>query len=223
MSSYQTNTLETRGRLLLWNSALYETITLLSLAIRAEHAQKEASIIAATKKYFEDVNAFAARQPDYEKGVSKLSHQEGYNEAHTIPFPRDFDCFRMRQYFMMLAAIFFSQLFNTGNSDHGVASANSIAFRIGHLPIIIERAFPTDDERRQFNELADKVKTARDKMIAHADAAFFEIAHDPIITRHNMISQSLNGIDLRQWHKLAKALELEVLRYSHEKFNEIVF
>lgn len=208
--------LEIKGRLWLWSSAISECQTLLELADRANIAMKDERLEARLLKYTEGLNEFARIQPDHEEGIQKHSHSIAYRATHSEEFPTFQDCLHTKNYSMMLAIVFFCQLFNQGFAQTGIAAANNKQFIDAHLGKILDKVFVTSTERMTFDQFCDQLKNARNTMIGHADANAFEIVHGDQLSTMKHYTKAIKGLDIEYWRSFLESLRLEIMRYSIE-------
>ena len=176
--------LETYGRLSLWLSAVSECKTLLNLSKKSSE-----SAIEISKRY---------------NGSVELHHG----------FPSFIECMQMANYNKMLAVIFFSQAFNIGNEDSGVAAKNTRRFIEVHLENIISEFVKTESEKEKFYEFKAEILTIRNQVVGHADAPAFKIKHEGKgFLSQRMHCASVKDIDIDYWIEIIEPLWSAILKY----------
>jgi hypothetical protein len=206
--------LEIKGRLYLWHNAISECITILSLAKKSKDALSQKNIINDDKQYMKEYHDFLKTQDDYDQGSQKLSHWLKFQEKHKINFPSIVDCITIETNNIMLAIVFFSQIFNIGYGDEDKAKKNSKEFMNQHLDAILKIKF-NEEEIINFHKLKDTILKIRNSMIGHADAKEFNIEHGNPITRMKIFSSKIKDIDLEFWLHCLEPLRLSILEYSN--------
>lgn len=208
---------ELKGRFWLWVSAISKTQDLLYLAARSWDALNQENIRAQDKENIEKFHEFRKTLPDYKEGTKSLSHVALFNSSHKKDFPELVECFSIHDACVELAVIYFCQILNPGNSDPGNASKNDKAFIEKHLSEIAQRALiDTAGEIEHFNKLCAELKTARDKMLGHADAKAFNIQHGEQISSMKLHRQAWQNIDINFWRNILERLRISTLKYCNE-------
>ncbi len=188
-------TYEEHTRILLWMSTLDEVKSLLRLAERALVAQTSEEVSAKDWKHLNSYHSFARSQPDYTPEVQKSSHLEAHNELHPREFADSVDCFAIANACRELAIVFFCQIFKSGYAENGNVASNNAKFIRDHFDQVVMLAFPKDDDRNDFFTLRAQLESARDSMLAHADASAFELTEFEFGVRHKLHSEALKGIN----------------------------
>ena len=210
--------LEIKGRLYLWHNAVSECKSILDLAKKAKEAIYQKNIIDEDKKYMQEYHDFLETQDDYNQGSHKFSHWLRFQKKHKINFPSFTDCILIETNNIMLAIVFFSQIFNMGYGDKEKAKKNSKEFVDQHLDNILKLKF-TEEEIIKFYKLKNTILEIRNSMIGHADAKAFNIEYGNPITRMKMFSSKIRNIDLEFWIQCLEPLRLSILKYSNNLKN----
>ena len=212
--------LEIKGRLYLWHNAISECKSILNLAKKSKDAISQKNIIDDDKQYMKKYHDFLKTQDDYKQGSQKLSHWLKFQKKHKANFPSIVDCITLETNNIMLAIVFFSQIFNIGYGDDEKAKKNSKEFQNQHLDDILKIKF-SEEEIINFHKLKDTILKIRNSMIGHADAKEFNIEHGNPITRMKMFSSKIKDIDLEFWLYCLEPLRLSILEYSNNsKYNK---
>lgn len=118
----------------------------------------------------------------------------------------------LHQRFTALAVVFFSQVFNTGYGAAGVAASNMKGVAAKERENIVSACFPPGSERAAFDALLQTILAARDEVIAHADAAHFDITHTDVTTISDAHYECLKCIDVTAWRATTSKLRKEIER-----------
>lgn len=183
------------ARLYLWESALREAGLLLALASRAWAAKDMPEVKDRDAEYLQAMHAHIRARPDYEPGTQKLSHIRDYQQANPRPLGDALDYFGYYNACRMLAVVFFCQLFKSGFEEETSVARNSPSFVTRHMNELLSQADFSAEESREFDELRDRLETARDKMLAHADGGAFEFRDNPAGFQYKLHIAALDGID----------------------------
>lgn len=209
-------TLEIHGRLWLWITALLECEQILKLALRAEMEMNTQESIDKEMRYEAAFNLFTSTQPDYSPGTSKQSHRDAFSKIQQKEFPAYTECFSLRNYLLMLATVLFCQIFNNGFGSEGKAAGNTKTFISLHLSNVLDKVFTSDEEKIRFESFSNQLKSARDKMIGHADSDAFDIKYVPGSSSMKLPSAAILGIDVEYWSAIISPLRLAVIEYSNQ-------
>lgn len=207
------NNMELKGRLWLWYSAISHAHMLLELASRSRAAINQPNIKERDEETTRKFHEFRNTQPDNKEGEIYLNHLVLFNSIYAKEFPEITECFSMYNACIELAIIYFCQILSPGNSDPGNAAKNDKNYLIK----ISENFFQSQEEINKFNNLCNELRTARDKMLGHADAKAFSIKHGEQISSMKLHSQAWKDIDIDYWHGLLEGLAKAILEYSNEK------
>lgn len=214
----QTNLqLENHGRFLLWHSALNECEHLLKLTKRAEIEMHSQDAIDKEDRYEIALNHYASKQSDYTPGTMKSSHAVAFSKIQQKEFLAYTDCYCIKDALLMLAVVFFCQLFNIGYKSEGKAATNNKKFRDQHFTNILMIAFPRTDERNSFERFAEQLISARNGMIGHADGNAFNISHGTPITTMKGYTAAIEDIDVVYWASILGPLRIAVLQYAKQE------
>ncbi len=175
---------EKTGRIYLWINAISECRSLLDLATKAENAALKLS-----------------------KDASDGNIKKSYNINEFGSYP---DLHQTTQYLRMLAIVLFCQIILKGNKQTNVASKNDKQFVEKELQPCLSKVFPTIEERHKFDELLNNIRDARDGVIGHADAKYFNINYGETISSVNMHSKCLENIDFVYWRKVIEPVYREL-------------
>lgn len=189
---------ELRGRLFLWEVAIFRTQELLALSRRSWGGKDQDNIKRQDDVYLDKFNEFRKGMLDYREGVIEHNHMIVFDMVYHRPFPTIGECFSLHGACIELAIIYFCQILNSGNSDPGVAAKNNKDFINKHFNAIVNSVL-TLEEIDKFNHLCDELRTARDKMLGHADARSFDIQHGEPISSMKLHSESWKHIDIEFW------------------------
>lgn len=209
------NSLELKGRFLLWEAAISQTHHLLCIALRALEATEQENIRDQDRIDTEKFHEFRKTLPDYKEGTIYSSHYIAFDSVYKKKFPALVECFSIHDACVELAIIYFCQILNPGNPDLGNASKNDKNFIDKYLNEIANKAL-TVDEAEKFKTLCIDLKTARDKMLAHADAKEFNIQHGVSITSMKMYCQAWKNIDIKFWQSILDRLRISILEYCNQ-------
>lgn len=205
---------EDQSRLLLWMSALEQTKRLLRLAERALAAQGSAEMNAKLQKHCESSQAFARAQPDYTPGMQKSSHFSAHDELYPREFADPIDCFETANACRMLAIVFFCQVFKGGYAEDGNVAGNKPEFIRGHLDNILCLAYPHQEARNAFSSMRMLIESARDNMLAHADAKAFEVTSFDAGMHLKLHAAALTGIDFSAFTPAVESLIPVLIQYA---------
>jgi hypothetical protein len=206
---------ELKGRFWLWVSAISQTQDLLHLASRSFEAKDQENIVGQFKVDNDKFHEFRKTLPDYKEETMNVNHFSMFNSIYKKKFPELVECFSIHDACIELAIVYFCQIMNPGNSDPGNASRNDRSFIDMHLNKIASRAL-SGEEMLKFNSLCVELKTARDKMLGHADAKAFNINHGEQVSSMKMHRQSWQEIDINFWREILEKLRISTLKYSNE-------
>ena len=180
------NQKEVRGRLHVWTCALLECEVLLRDALRAKAA------------------------------MSPLPPAQEFFDHETAAFGTWVDLYHVHASYLSLAAVYFCQLFNKGFRDEGVAAAN-IGDNIGaERETILSKAFPHAIERNAFERLLDRVRDARDSVIAHADGGKFRIEHTETVIVSEAFAEAVKDLDAKAWRDAVKRISAAISERQRE-------
>jgi hypothetical protein len=143
--------------------------------------------------------------------VAKLRESAAGNEVTSDAEEIMRDCREACDNARLLAIVYFCQVLNRGDADPGKVAAGDGPFRKEWWPRIVQAAFGSQPDR--FNALVDQQRTARDKMIGHADAAAFNFRLEPSLSFW-MFRHALHGIDFAYWESTMSPLRLAVAELS---------
>lgn len=209
------DSIETKGRLLLWSSAIYETQKLISLAIQCENASKVGVIPKHIKdKRNQAFKEFRQKQPNYVEGTLLSSHLLEFNRMYPEPFPDVQHFHQLVKSNTMLAVIMFSQIYMSGYKDDGAVAGNSKEFVNKHLDNILSEVFTDICKREEYERFVELLLNARNSMLGHADAKAFDVKHGTPVTSFNLHVSAISGIDIRYWYGFLEPLRIAVSKYS---------
>jgi hypothetical protein len=209
--------LENHGRFLLWYSALNECEHLLKLAKRAETEMHTQEALDKEDRYVRDLNIFASKQSDYTPGTMKHSHVVAFSKIQQKEFPAFTDCTCINDSLLMLAVVFFCQIFNIGHKSEGKAACNSKTFRNQHFSNILNKTFSNADDRDRFESFSAQLISARNEMIGHADGNAFNIFHGTPVTSMKHYTAAIKEIDVEYWTSILSPLRMAVLDYVNQE------
>lgn len=208
--------LEIKGRLLLWHTALLECEQLFKMIKRAELEINTKEALEKEHRHTIALQNFASTQPDYRPGTMKNEHAVAFSKIQPKEFGAYTDCYYIKESLLMLAVVFFCQIFNSGYKSKGKAAANNKEFVSKHINHILIDIFPLPEELDRFELLKKQLVTARDRMIGHADGDAFNIVHGTPITSMKSYSAGLKEIDVEYWISVVEPLRLAVLKYAQK-------
>ena len=204
------------NRLKIWNKCLRETYNLLCLSIRAEYEQdsEHAHNISLSNKPLRGISISLGGKPKDNDEVQRL--RSIYTEFEDkkidgLRFGSREDLRATSQYLKMMAIVMFCQILNRGDELSDIVKSNNECFFKKHFPLLISHSLITEDEKITLNELIETIKSARNKMIAHADAGKFYIDSTQSWTHQ----KSLRGIDFEFFRRMVGLLEMAAQIYGH--------
>jgi hypothetical protein len=203
------------GRLMLWETAISESQSLLKLALRANCGANQNWQKQEQKEYQNKLKKFTKTRDDYQEDTINISQIKDYYEKYGRPFPYLAECFAIHNACLNLAIIYFCQIYTTGNQNKH-ASENTKQFRNEHLPIILGRVFSNKEEMIKYEALVGKLNKVRNKMIGHADADALNIQHKGIVTTIGGPQNITRDIDLEHWLAFMEPLRIAILEYMNE-------
>ncbi|MGR6862762.1 hypothetical protein ACU5EH_22460 [Aliivibrio salmonicida] len=209
------NSEEAKGRFFLWHAAICETQRLISLAIKCENASKSPQLRDVLAQRMERYHAFRKQQPDYQEGIQFHSHLVEFGRLNPEPFPSITDCFQLKDSNTMLAVVMYCQIYMSGYLDEGTAASNNKPFREEHLEPILVEVFPSTEDREIYEAFVEKIVSARNKMLGHADAEAFEVKHGTPVSSHKLHVTAIKDIDLHYWQSFLEPLRVALLKYSN--------
>jgi hypothetical protein len=166
---------EILGRLSLWKFAFDESYVLILTAFRADGGTRQELQKQGAQQFVEKYEEFIKKEP--------MENLRSFEKQYSRQFPTIEECYIINNVCIELAIIYFCQILSGGNQSSGNVSKNDRSFISSHLPKIKEIAFKTLGEQLLFDELCEKLKTVRDKMIGHADGDEYPIIYSDKYTR----------------------------------------
>lgn len=202
------------GRLWLWADSIVRTQGLLQLAFRANVGKYQESQKEEMDNYIKKLNEFVHAQPESKPGTIFSSQQIAFDQIFHRPFPTQIECAGIYDACIELAIMYFCQIFNSGYGNNGEAARNDKNFVNEHFNSILTNAFETKDELEKFEQIKEKILTARDKMIGHSDADSYSIHHGhPISVKKS--TRSWRDIDIELWSSFLDKVIIEIHNYSN--------
>ncbi|MGZ3892918.1 MAG: hypothetical protein ACXVPN_03865 [Bacteroidia bacterium] len=144
------------------------------------------------------------------------ANQEKDQQNTNGSFPSRLECCGIYETCIELAVVYFCQIFTSGEEKAEMAAKNDEDFRRVHLERIISEVFDTEDKKNNFATLKKALKTARDKIIAHADAKSFKIGHGDSISVMKGNPLISRNIDIEFWESFLEPMETKIKLYSAE-------
>lgn len=217
MASSIEDHLEMKGRLWLWADAVNECSRLLKLATKAEVSMHSDAVKARLHQSNEAFQNWVKLQPDYEPGRMLQSHLVEFDKMEQQDFGTFVDCANAKDYFRMLAVVFFCQILNNGGRSEGTAAGNTKAFRNIHFEKILCKIFKTVSERSQFEILREQLLTARDKMLGHADGSAFSIVHGEAVSSLKMYHTAIEAVDFAHFASFLEPMTFAIYEYARSQ------
>jgi len=135
-----------------------------------------------------------------ETGASMAA--EGH--ANEVPFPSVWEGFETASALRDLAVVSFMTVFNPGNPDPGAVADNK-SMR-DFLDECVAAAFPDGPTRDSFESLRTRLKTLRDKLIAHVDGEAQEADLQAQVASLSGHAANLDSSEVPQFLESARAL-----------------
>jgi hypothetical protein len=214
MTGQKTQSLETVGRLHLWTMALEHVWHLLGLAERALASSKDPARMKREDAWNERFCRFLEWAHGTSDRPSETDHL-AFNQIDPCPFPLTGDCYSLHHSQILLAAVIFCQIYNSGHAHRGaIADNREMTKLLSQIEetMLIESAISRD----KFTRLKDQVRFIRDKVLAHADGPVFEISHGEQITSHKTPLSFIHDIDLVMWRQASMGLRNAALQMRIE-------
>ena len=213
MEELDSEALEVRGRILLWQMAFNECEWLLQLSGRAWAAFESPERHAATKAYLDRMQEHARAQAGYNPNLQDGHVLHAWQIANPEPFPTLMECVQVRNAATMLAIVIYCQPFIQGHGHTGVAAASSEALRENYLEPAIREMFPDQSERQRFDTLRETLIERRNFVLGHAFAKQFDIEHGDGMTKLRMFATAATeGIDVPYWMSTLKPLSAALVQ-----------
>lgn len=178
---------EMRGRLQLWYLAL-----------------------SASRRLLGDAKRAATLRDQLPDGPTLVEMDDEYF-ART-PFGSRDDLERVRINFVILAAIYFWQLFETGSGASGKVGKN-LAKHVTELRNgLIEAAFSDSSAREEFDQMHQLIKDLRHRVFAHAAGDAFSVRHAETMTVSSSFTAEARRIDVDNFLAVVDRLFWEIDR-----------
>lgn len=190
---------------------------LLKLAGRAWHASHQQDALEKNARHLDSYKTYLLSKPDYTPGVQKHSDIVDHEALHPREFGDSIDCMGTVDACHMLAMIVFCQIFNTGYGEKGNVAGNNSTFVEHHLGQILSRVNPAPDFFAGFQALRLQIENARDKMLAHADAAAFSVTSIPAGVSLKAHTEATRGIDFAAFTLVVDQLSVAIGPYIAER------
>lgn len=203
--------LEAIGRLSLWTMAFEHVWHLLGVAERARAAAKDSQRRQREEEW-------RLRFSDFIKTVPGPDTNSFYAELETLhpcPFPKFGECHSIYENHILLAAVIFGQVYNSGRQHNGTVASNR---SLTDILAEIEEAMLVDTaiSRAQFAQLKQQIAVVRNRVVAHADGPVFEMRHGDPISSHKTYYSFTSDISILLWRRAVLGLRNAALQKSME-------
>lgn len=138
---------------------------------------------------------------------------------HDGVFPTYDELIEIRDANIALAIVWFCQILIDGNEKTGAVAKNTKKFRETHLPIIIERAFPSNSDKEKFSQLRTELIKARHNMLGHASGLAYNVIHHDGFSEFYSNNEAWKNINIDFWFHSLAPLQIEIQNYYLELSN----
>ena len=206
-------TLEIRGRIWLWASALEQCKRMLRLRARAQAALAP---LASQEDWPYGSERHVDNKPNLSVHEPIQLHQSKRSQHTHQTFPSVGDWQDIKDASEMSLVTLFCQVFHAGNKSAGAVAKNSKQFVDTHLANVLAKIFATEEEIQLFYEFRNNCLTVRDQMIGHADGGAYDVRHHEVTTSMQSISSACDGIDFDYMNSVLTPLSHAVFEYGRD-------
>jgi len=203
--------LEAIGRLSLWMMAFEHVWHLLGVAERARAAAKDPQRRQREEEWRLRFSKFIEAVP----GPDTNAFYAELETLYPCPFPKFGECHDIYENHVLLAAVIFGQVYNSGHQHNGAVASNR---SLSDILAGIENAMLADTtiSLPQFTQLKQQITVIRDRVVAHADGPVFEMRHGHPISSHKTYYSFTSDISVVLWRRAALGLRNAALQKSME-------